>query len=59
MNKSPCNIVSKERFSLSAVLKNRISMLKNTYNRWKRARCRYLGNTPCVLLIEEESTENS
>ena len=22
------------------------------------ARCIYLGNTPCVLLIEEESTEN-
>ena len=34
-------------------------MLKNTHNHWKKARCRYLGNTPCVLLIEGESTGNS
>ena len=36
-------------------------MLKNTHNRWKKAHCRYLGiivgNTPCMLLIEDESTE--
>ena len=32
-------------------------MLKNKHNRWKK--CRYLGNTPCVLLIAEEYTENS
>ena len=25
----------------------------------EKERCRYLGNTPCVLLIEDESTENS
>ena len=39
--------------------RQRNSILNNTHNRWKKARCRYLGNTLDVLLIYRESTENS